>query len=407
MNLLIVNQPVNNHGDESAHRALLRSLIKMFPNIRITVLFIGVTAEAINEFSVEHPNIVYKNISVIGRLLFLKFLNGGLCFKQYYLWRFHPGILKIIKYIKDTDIVLCAPGGPSMGVYRSWPHIAVLYIAKRFKKKIIYYGRSIGPFSEDTWILRRFRDICYELLDYFSFLSIRDAKSQQIVDTISVKYVRTVDTTFLDSTDVEIPNEIKTEIGNSKYLIFVPNLLVGHFDFKQIPRKKVFDFWVVLAEFLITEYSDHKIIMLPQTYGPVTKDGYIFFSEIKDAITDNERIIIIDDKYGSDIQQSIIAKAKFLIGARYHSVVFAINQNVPFISLNYEHKMQGLLDSLDKKNCSLDLTNIFDNKIKINAALKDIKRLLGIIDKDPDARDRAKSIAHECMNKLMTILQEF
>lgn len=70
----------------------------------------------------------------------------------------------------------------------------------------------------------------------------------------------------------------------------------------------------------------------------------------------------MDEQYGSDIQQTIISKASFLIGARYHSVIFSINQAVPFISLSYEHKMNGVVEILGKKDCEIDLVEEFANQ---------------------------------------------
>ena len=55
MNILIVNQPLNNRGDESAHRALVRSIIKYIPNVNVRVLFMGANAEC---------NIIILNISI-------------------------------------------------------------------------------------------------------------------------------------------------------------------------------------------------------------------------------------------------------------------------------------------------------------------------------------------------------
>ena len=40
MNILIVNQPLNNRGDESAHKGLVRRLSKQYPKAEINVLFV-------------------------------------------------------------------------------------------------------------------------------------------------------------------------------------------------------------------------------------------------------------------------------------------------------------------------------------------------------------------------------
>lgn len=42
MNILMVNQPLNNRGDESAHKALVRRLLETDENINITCIWVAV-----------------------------------------------------------------------------------------------------------------------------------------------------------------------------------------------------------------------------------------------------------------------------------------------------------------------------------------------------------------------------
>ena len=58
-NILIVNQPIGNRGDESAHRALVRSLNKALPETKIVVLGFMDDKGAYDEFKVDHPNNEY------------------------------------------------------------------------------------------------------------------------------------------------------------------------------------------------------------------------------------------------------------------------------------------------------------------------------------------------------------
>ena len=60
MNILMINQPLNNRGDESALKALVRRLAKEFPKYEINVLFGKSTnIDSIKQFSVEAPNVHY------------------------------------------------------------------------------------------------------------------------------------------------------------------------------------------------------------------------------------------------------------------------------------------------------------------------------------------------------------
>ena len=60
-NILIINQPLGNRGDESAHRALVRNLNEALPNVKITILFVGYKKDAVDSFVVDHPYHLYVN----------------------------------------------------------------------------------------------------------------------------------------------------------------------------------------------------------------------------------------------------------------------------------------------------------------------------------------------------------
>lgn len=50
MKILLIDQPLWNRGDESAHKGLIRNIIKAVPNADIKVMEIDVKQGAINEF---------------------------------------------------------------------------------------------------------------------------------------------------------------------------------------------------------------------------------------------------------------------------------------------------------------------------------------------------------------------
>lgn len=404
MNLLIINQPLNNRGDESAHKALLRALKNEYPNCNISVLFIGGNQDSINQFNVKLPNIRYINLHKVKA--FNRFAIWGLKYNSRLLWEIHPTIKNIIKIYKDANYIICAPGGICMGGFQNWMHLFMLKLAKYLNKPLIYYGRSFGPFPTSTQDNRIFKRYSLEMLNYFSFLSIRDKKTEDLAQTLNLKYIPTVDTAFLDSPKVNIPNEIISQIGNNDYMIFVPNSLIWHYHYKnKVTLKTVIDFYKQIIKEINLQYPALNIVMLPQTFnnGTYLGDDINLFRDIKNEFIDS-RIIIIDDKYSSDIQQSIISNAKFLIGARYHSIVFAINNNIPFIALSYEHKIAGLLISLNKTEQLIDITDLSNNDNK--QLLGIIKQGLSNLKKDKQAQMKAKDIAYMCFRNLTNYLSK-
>lgn len=404
MEILIINQPLNNRGDESAHKALIRALCKSIPNINIKVLFINENQNSVEQFNVNLPNVTYINLPKIKA--YNLFATIGLKYNITFLWKLHPTIKKITKIYLKSDYILCAPGGICMGGFQNWMHIFLLKLAKWVKKPLIYYGRSFGPFPTKTKDNRIFKKISLEMLHYFSFLSIRDLKTEKLAEDLNIKYIQTVDSAFLDSPKVSIPEVVKSMIGNKNYMVFVPNSLIWHYAYKKrLEEKDMVDFYKKIILEIINEFPDLNILLLPQTFNYGTKlgDDINFFNEIKESIPNENRIIVIPDNYSSDVQQCLISSAKFLIGARYHSVVFALNNNVPFIALSYEHKISGLLASLNKEDTIIDITNI--SKTNKDEIVLNITKLLRVIKSDPKAQEEAKNIATECFKKLTYYLK--
>ncbi len=402
MNILVINQPLRNRGDESAHRALIRTLINRFPDVCIRVLFVGCKDSDIKEFIVNDCRVHYINLKRCK--LFGKIGEIGIKYNSKFLWYFHPTFRCAFTYYYDSDVILCAPGGIDLGPFQSWNHLLMLQIAKYLRKPLVYYGRSFGPFPEDTKKNIIFRKYAVEVLNYMRFVSIRDRQTEKIANELGLSYVSTVDSAFLECPKVKIPKIIQDVIAGSPYMVFVPNLLIWHFLFKnRLKKSEVLDFYLRVLDIVFIHNPDYKVVMLPQTYGYGEKNDYNFFLEIS-RLKNDSRIIVLDDCYSSDIQQTLIADSKYVIGARYHSVVFALNQSVPFIALSYEHKICGLLQSLDKELTMIDLTRSLFEVNGIYNTLKKIDEMLFLIKPDFIAQKKAKQIANKCMNNFVTFL---
>lgn len=401
MNILIVNQPLNNRGDESAHKALVRTMLSEMPTVSIRVLWVEANPDSIKQFAITDKRVEYVNIKEIRgfhRIATLSLRHSNF----YFLNKLHPTFRHLLPYYKEADWVVCAPGGICMGGFQNWMHLFYLYLAKKMGKNIAYYGRSIGPFPTVTKSNRRFRQISVELLKSFKFLALRDRKSEEIAESMGLKYQSTVDTAFLDSPHVaSLPEPLlRLMVSCGKYIVFVPNKLIWHYAYRNISEETIFSFFQNMLKMLLEKYPEHHVVLLPQIFN--ITDGkvadYGFFLELSQRQNDN-RIIVVPDRYSSDIQQTIISNASFLIGVRYHSIVFALNNSVPFVALSYEHKMSGLLKTLGKENCMVDITNAFTSVKRQNNVLVEVLEKLTHVQQDEAARKNAKKIAMDCFQR--------
>lgn len=402
MKVTIINQPLKNRGDEAAHRSLVRNLAKAIPDVQISVIFLGYDKKSINEMIVLCDNVQYVAVhETRGTYRIMRFAL------KFHLERLVISIVPCLReyfsFVKNADYVISAPGGICLGGFQNWGHLILLQFTKKLNKKIIYYSRSIGPFPETTNENKLFKKFSLDLLKYFSFLSVRDSKSMQLLDELKIPYFPSIDTAFLDNPDVSVPLEVKNAISEN-YIVFVPNSLTWHPDFKNKDQNKINNFYVKIINELIKRYPDFKIVLLPQLFYDETKSDAEYFIKLSKLIT-SENLICLPETICSDIQQKIISKSKFVIGSRYHSIVFSINSEVPFISLSYEHKMTGLLELLSLSNRSIDILSIGEENFEEDKILKSIDEILDLPYEGIEPKIKARKMATDCFQQMIKMLK--
>ena len=285
-----------------------------------------------------------------------------------------------------------------MGGFQNWRHLFLLQVAKILHKPLAYYSRSFGPFPTVTWQDRRFKKMALDMLHYFDFLSIRDAETMRLADSLFVKYVPAIDTAFLEQPYVNIPNKIQEKLSE-KYIVFIPNSLTWHYAYRKYTQDIIDRFYILLMQALRNLYPEHQVLMLPQLCSLGDEGDYNYFQRLLHGYND-DNVYIVPDVYSSDIQQTIISKASLVIGARYHSIVFAINNARPFISLSYEHKMFGLLSILDKEDRQIDITSLGTSAFNTQKAIGNLFAIMNQEELDCDVtRKRAINIATDCFGK--------
>ncbi len=397
MKIVIINQPLKNRGDEAAHRSLLRALDKSHSQSEITVLFQNAVDADMKEFVVQSPRITYTNIKG-NRAAMYHFQRIALKLNKIWISLLIPANRKYAKVIKQADLVVWAPGGIVMPI----PLLFAASLAKYYKKKTAYYSRSFGPFTTDTVHNRLVKKIKTQLLNYFSFLSIRDAKSMQFAEEMNLSYIPSIDTAFLDNPDTEIPKEIAKEIDDKGYVVFVPNSLTWHNAYKNAEQKDIDSFYIEIINMLLK--MNKQVVFLPQTYNSTIND-HQYFLKLKENVNNNNKLLVVDEIYSSDIQQKIIAGADCIIGARYHSIVFAINNACPFVSLSYEHKMTGLLNILNLNHKEVNIETIGTKDFDKEKALFGIQKILESNDNESEEMKRhARKIAVETFEKFKCLI---
>lgn len=395
--ILFVDQPVNNRGDEAAHKSLLRKIIKDYPEYKIICLLRSINPNTIEQMGVSNENIEYINMpNEKGFRQIREFLCSNRLESFGRLFHFNR---QLDSYIKNADIVMVSPGGMNLGGFKTWNHLYIVRRCKAMHKPIIYYSRSIGPFYYETKKDKLFSKLSIEFLQNVDFLSIRDSKSCSIATENHIKHMVSIDTAFLDNPETELSANIKIP-KDRKYVVLVPNELKWHPVFRSIDNNVLEEKYQSIINY-ICENTDYEIIMLPQLYNVPNRD-YLYFCKLRDNSKYGNRLTVVEDIVSSDVQQKIISKAAAVIGARYHSIVFAINNCVPFVSLSYEHKMTGLLEQLGLSKHSIPFATKED-VIRFN--IEEVARIFALNDKQQIeiAKVKAREIACNTFVSAMSV----
>ncbi|MFV0586050.1 polysaccharide pyruvyl transferase family protein [Bacteroides reticulotermitis] len=408
--ILVINQPIHNRGDESAHRCLIKALNEAFPMAKIRVLFDFARSRSIETIRVQHPNIEYVIIYDEPRLaidynyfdrfvkkLYRDIARYSVYYNHYGVSLFLPINRKFAEYVKQADLVINAPGGIDLGGFMNWNDLYRLNICQIYCKKIAYYSRSIGPFYRDDKIKRKFTDKCIDFFKSVTFLSLRDEKSFNIADENNISYERSVDTAFLSIPDPIMPKELDSFV-DIPYIVMVPNQLIWHYKYKNIAPQQIDDIYVNICNLLFKQFPDHNLVMIPQLYDSGRNGDYDYFYSLATRLR-KERIKIVSDIYSSDIQQKIIRGASLVVGARYHTIIWAINNSRPFISLSYEHKMTGILQELLCLQHSFDLERCLFEKHSEDIYMSKIEELISLAQAHPEAQQMAYSKAQKGFDK--------
>lgn len=407
MKIVIINQPIGNRGDESAHKGVVRALVRQYPDVKIEVIFLSRSWDAVEPMMVVHPNVSYHDISWKHSLKLNLFLKYALILHlEGVLAKIHPLIRRCIFFYDRADYILCAPGGICLGGFQNWSHLFMLELARIRKNKLIYYSRSFGPFSEKDFQSKVFKKRSISILRYVSFLSIRDTETMKIAKLCKLNYISSIDSAFLEVPVVNV-SDFFSFTESSNYIVFIPNSLTWHYCYKNTEQSRIDNFYIELINQCKLFYPTSKIVMIPQLFGNGGGADYAYFLKLKNKM-DDDSIMVLPGTIGSDGQQTIIRAARLVIGSRYHSIVFAINNAIPFIALNYEHKISGLLLTIGLQNRIINIQNIFENKECYVAAVRRFNILLQTTD-DPrmalDAQDNAHRIACDCFNQLVRFLK--
>ena len=361
VNILVIHSHNANRGDEAAVKAMVDELLIKYPGATITISNNGFT---------PYPGMP-ENVIQIDRFPKLESRMAQLEFFIVLLFKgkfaFTKEARKFIRALKEADVVLHAPGGPSIGdTYFKAEKLYLwrLNLIRRMGIPYIFYAPSMGPFNCTSRNKLR-KEV------------ISGAERIVLRDPISVIYVKD----FLPGVEVEqaldsaLQNDIDIDKNERKYNNYpeLKNFIENHekcigitiTDLKWHPvhkNEKIIEQIPTAFKAFITQKvkEGYGVVFIPQLYGNLNDTKVM-----NDYMLDSDTFMIdaFSEERDTYFQQYVIGKLYAVVGMRYHSNIFSAKMGIPFVSVSYEQKMKGFMQSIGLSEYCIDLNELSEKTL--------------------------------------------
>jgi polysaccharide pyruvyl transferase CsaB len=345
----------NNIGDESILKAVIDNLKGKLPEVEIVVLSKN-PAQTMQKYNVKAVN--RKSLWQIKKSIFccdLLVSGGG----------------SLLQDVSSKKSILY--------------YLAILWIAKLFRKKVFIYSQGIGPINS-----KFNRYLTYITLRNIKNIVVRDETSKELLVEIGIKK----ENIFVTSDPVLRINKVDKKIGetilqNEGFLKEDGRITVGW----AIRERNVDSSFVdELCESIekINDKYNAKSVLIPFHYS---EDMQVIM-KIKERL--GNMVTCIEHKYLTEEMLSIIGNMDLLVGVRLHSIIHAAIMDVPIIGISYDPKVNSFMHSINMKAmCSVydfksdffmdEFQKTLQNKEKIqNTVREEMKKLIERLDKNEE-----------------------
>ena len=354
LNVLVVHANWNNRGDEAAIRAMIDSIRELLPIGQIKMM---IRSEMIEEFVYKDVEVLrYYPVSNLERVdsLLSMILLGKKSFTQ-------RG-RKFIRAVDAADIVIHAPGGPTIGdMYGNWltryDHLyRVMFPRLIRRKKLFFYAPSMGPFRSRLMNVLR-----YILLSRVDTIVLREGVSAKYLsEQLGLDSVVTLDSAYQNT----VPEDYVNRYPDAPRVLDrlrsdrVVGMTIADFEWHpELKNRSDISQRVQQSMSGFTEYligRGYSIMLIPQLFDEL--DDASMLEKFREV--DPEKVFVLPPDIDSYGQQVFISKLHSMVGMRYHSCIFAAKGNVPFISISYEHKMGGFMKLVELEDMSIEVDDL-------------------------------------------------
>lgn len=343
--ITIINQHANNFGDEAAGIALIDELINEYNVKKINVVYVGKGILNYSNNKVNHSDISLKKIGIKKIILRILLSKVGINYRG------DKNLDRLLSMFEKSECVFVSPAGADIGIYKGWASLLNLYLVDSCKKKIIFHLNTIN--KSDSLIFNVLAD--YILKKSKLYVREQDSLSYLKKKNLNAKFG--IDTAFI----LKDSNSIDRELNS---IVLIPTKLESwniKFKGSNIDETIFDNLFNPLAEFAIE--NNFKISLL--RHLPLESETKYLMS-IKNILENKYnklQINVLENVNNAFDYQEQIKKAKLVISMRYHGVVLAAKNKIPFVSISYENKMNEVSKYMGCEEQSVDVLTVDKQKL--------------------------------------------
>jgi polysaccharide pyruvyl transferase WcaK-like protein len=247
----------------------------------------------------------------------------------------------------DSNLLINAAGGSNIGVYKDWIYLLrIFFIIKMYSNiKLVSFGNSIQSSSNCIFDYN-----AKKILNKFNFLLVRESLSKKYLDKLQVKCIQNPDIVFSPYLKSIRFNKYDNLFKFNKVAVCCFNdLQAWHKNFKNI---NLTSSYLSIVDILVK--NNFHILLLPQLYGSAA-ESYESPKYYSNFIKDKKNITLVENSLDVQRQLDLVSRSHIVVSSRYHTLVYALKNAIPFISLPYENKMKGLLIDTNLSKFEVDL----------------------------------------------------
>lgn len=279
---------------------------------------------------------------------------------------------KGLKEIEEAKAIFVKGGGfihsldksliSSYYVYYSVYHI---WLASKLEKPVYIMPNSYGPFPSklSKYIIRK-------SMKNVTFISARENISQSVIENVLERNVKTfADLGFYLNVSNNHLNDAE------KYLISINSKFknkksIGitvrpyRFPNSNNPTKAYEKYILSIKEFVeFAVNNNYDVYLISQTLGPSDHENdYLAIENIFNKLTEDVKshtYIIHDFDLNAEDVKAIYSHLNYLIGTRFHSVIFALTSKVKSIAIGYGgNKGKGIMEDANLSNYQIPIENL-------------------------------------------------